>query len=76
VLVLNTITAFAYTFTYVYVISNGGPGNSTYTTDFYMYESGFTNAALGYAAAMAVILILVIAIIGSIQIRVVTKGQV
>ncbi len=76
VLVLNTITAFAYTFTYVYVITNGGPGNSTYTTDFYMYESGFTNAALGYAAAMAVILILVIAIIGSIQIRVVTKGQV
>lgn len=76
VLILNTITAFAYTFTYVYVITGGGPGNSTYTTDFYMYDSGFTNSTLGYAAAMAVILILVIAIIGSIQIRVMTKGKV
>lgn len=75
VLVINTITALAYTFTYVYVITNGGPGTSTFTTDYYMYSSGFTNEALGYAAAMAVVLIIVIAIVGSVQIRVMTRGS-
>ena len=40
VLVINTITAFAYMLTYVYVITRGGPGFSTYSAEFFIYDTG------------------------------------
>ena len=46
VLVINTITAFAYMLTYVYVITNGGPGYSTYSTEYYIYNVGFSGQEL------------------------------
>jgi ABC-type glycerol-3-phosphate transport system permease component len=69
VLVINTITAFAYMLTYVYVITNGGPGYSTYSIEFYIYNVGFTGQELGYAAALSVVLTLIIAVVGFFQIR-------
>jgi multiple sugar transport system permease protein len=75
VLVINTITAFAYMLTYIYVITNGGPGYSTYSTEFYIYTVGFSGQRLGYAAAISVLLMIIIAIIGAIQIRVITRGR-
>jgi ABC-type sugar transport system permease subunit len=52
VLVVNTITAFAFMFTYIYTITNGGPGTDTYVTEFYIYQQAFTNQNMGYAAAI------------------------
>jgi len=48
----------------VYVISKGGPGNSTETVSFYTYLTGFKFFSMGKAAAMSyIVLILTIAII-------------
>ena len=52
VLVINTITAFAYMFTYIYTITNGGPGFRPYVSEFYIYTQAFTAQRLGYASAM------------------------
>ena len=30
-------------FTYVYTITNGGPGTDTYVSEFYIYQQAFTN---------------------------------
>ena len=57
VLVVNTITAFAFMFTYIYTITNGGPGNDTYVSEFYIYQQAFTNQNMGYAAAIGVMLV-------------------
>ena len=54
VLVVNTITAFAFMFTYIYTITNGGPGTDTYVSEFYIYQQAFTNQNMGYAAAIGV----------------------
>jgi multiple sugar transport system permease protein len=72
VLVINTITAFAYMFTYIYVITSGGPGFSTYSAEFFIYDQAFTFAQLGYASAAGVILTLIIAVLGYFQIRWIT----
>jgi ABC-type sugar transport system permease subunit len=69
VLVTNTITAFAAMFTYVYTITNGGPGFGTYVTEFYIYNQAFTSQNLGYACAIGAVLTLLIATIGFVQIR-------
>src|SRR5262249_46327933 len=43
VLVVNTITAFAFMFAYIYTITNGGPGYDTYVSEFYIWNQAFTN---------------------------------
>jgi ABC-type sugar transport system permease subunit len=74
VLITSTIVAFASMFTYIYTITNGGPGFSTYVTEFLIYNSAFTFQDMGYASAMGLVLILVISLLGFLQIRLLTGG--
>lgn len=75
VLVVNTITAFAFMFTYIYTITNGGPGYDTYVSEFYIYNQAFTNQNMGYAAAAGVLLVGIMLVIGALQIRVLTRKE-
>ncbi len=75
VLVVNTIAAFAFMFTYVYTITNGGPGTDTYVAEFYIYQQAFTNQNMGYAAAIGVVLVLIVLVVGLFQIRVLTRKE-
>lgn len=75
VLVTNTITAFACMFTYVYTITNGGPGFGTYVTEFYIFNQAFTFQNLGYACAIGATLTVMIAAIGFVQIRLLTGRE-
>lgn len=67
-LVLQLINAFQ-TFTQSYIISNGtgGPVNSTLFYTLYLYQQGFTNLNMGYASAMAWLLLLIIAVMTGIN---------
>ena len=75
VLVVNTITAFAFMFTYIYTITNGGPGYDTYVSEFYIYNQAFTNQNMGYAAAIGVFLFGIVIVIGTLQIRALTHKE-
>jgi ABC-type sugar transport system permease subunit len=75
VLVTNTITAFAYMFTYIYTITNGGPGFDTYVTEFLIYNNAFTFQRMGYASAMGFGLTLIISVLGYFYIRALTGGK-
>lgn len=61
-LVLQIINAFQ-TFTQSYIVSNGtgGPVDSTLFYTLYLYQQGFGNLNMGYASAMAWLLLLIIA---------------
>jgi len=62
-LVLQTIDAFK-AFTSAFIISGGtgGPIDSTLFYTLYLYEEGFGNFRMGYASAMAWVLLIVIAV--------------
>jgi multiple sugar transport system permease protein len=75
VLVVNTITAFAFMFTYIYTITNGGPGYDTYVSEFYIYNQAFTNQNMGYAAAAGMLLVGIVFVIGLVQIRALTREE-
>ena len=47
-------------FTEIYVMTRGGPGNSTYTLGYYIYQNAFQYGRMGYASAQAVVLFLAI----------------
>lgn len=53
-----------------FVMVRGGPGDATRTVVMLVYESAFKNIELGYAAAIAAILFLVILLVTAIQFRV------
>jgi multiple sugar transport system permease protein len=61
-LVLQIINAFQ-AFTQGYVVSNGtgGPADSTLFYTIYLYQRGFVQFQMGYAAAMAWLLVVIIA---------------
>ncbi len=69
-LVLETIHAFQ-AFTGAFVVSGGrgGPSDSTLFYTLYLYQKGFTEYRMGYASAMAWLLVLVIAIITALLFR-------
>lgn len=55
--VLEAITVLSWVFTYVYVITHGGPGTSSSVMTYYIWQNGFEFGAVGIAATAAVILL-------------------
>jgi multiple sugar transport system permease protein len=70
VTVLNVIGAFAYMFTYIYVITGGGPGFDTYVTEYYVYQQAFNFGNMGYASAVGVFLMLITIAVAVLQVRI------
>ncbi|WP_233416829.1 carbohydrate ABC transporter permease [Halovulum marinum] len=66
-LVLQTIEAFK-AFTQAYIVSGGtgGPVDSTLFYSLYLYEEAFANFRMGYASALAWLLLVIIAIFTAI----------
>ena len=61
-LVLETIHAFqAFTGAFVVSSGRGGPSDSTLFYTLYLYQRGFVQFQMGYAAAMAWLLVVIIA---------------
>lgn len=68
VVVSSTIGTFKI-FSEPYVITGGGPYNSTITIVQYIYKQAFLQLNLGYASAASVILVVLVSSISIIQIR-------
>lgn len=62
-------------FAEIYVMTKGGPLNSTKTIVYYIYEKAFENLDLGYASAMAVILLAIVMIFSLINILCFEKNK-
>jgi multiple sugar transport system permease protein len=75
VLLVSLVTAVAgsQTFDLIYVMTRGGPANSTSLVIFYIYQQAFQFNNYGYAAAMASFLVLILLIV-TIILFAVTKG--
>jgi multiple sugar transport system permease protein len=56
-------------FDQAYVMTNGGPNNSTLFYIFYLYRKAFAEAQMGYAAALAWVLFLIILALTAIVFR-------
>jgi len=67
-LIMQLIGSFQ-TFTQGYVMSNGtgGPADSTLFYNLYLYQKGFTEFEMGYASAMAWLLLLIIGVFTAIN---------
>jgi ABC-type sugar transport system permease subunit len=69
VVVVGTIAAFK-VFTPVYLMTDGGPAESTMVIVFYIFRTAFRYFQMGYASAMSVILLAIVLVMTLIQFRV------
>lgn len=56
-------------FDLIYVFTRGGPGTSTESISWYIYELGMKFFRMGYAAAVSVIVLALLAVIATIYVR-------
>ena len=68
VTVMSSIAAMK-VFEEVYVMTQGGPMDSTKTLVYYIYESAFTEFEMGYASAIGVVLFLLTLVFSLINLR-------
>jgi len=69
VVVMTTIFTFQL-YTPVYMLTQGGPGDSTRSIVYYIYQNGFLYNDLGYASALSIVLLGLILVISVFQLRV------
>lgn len=74
VVLINTIKSFQI-FVEIFVMTKGGPLNSTLTTVYLIYDEGLHKFNMGYASAMAYCLFLIIAIFSLAQLKLFSFGK-
>jgi raffinose/stachyose/melibiose transport system permease protein len=67
--------AFVANYDVVYVMTGGGPLNSTQVALTYIVQTAFNADEVGYANAMSMILLVLVSIIGSLQLRFMLRGR-
>lgn len=72
---LVTVTGSILVFNEPFILTNGGPGNSSMTLAVHMYQTGFSRDNMGYASIIATLIFLLSAIFALIQIKVSKTGK-
>jgi len=57
-------------FDQIVTMTGGGPGDSTQTLNYYVYQTAFRDLNMGYASALAIILVVVLSLLSFVYVRV------
>lgn len=74
-LVLSTIGTFRM-FTEVFILTGGGPANSTLTPVVHLYNTGFNWFKFGYASSITYLIILITLMLSMVQMRLLNEKEV
>ncbi|MFF2053521.1 carbohydrate ABC transporter permease [Leifsonia sp. NPDC058194] len=74
VLVVSLIGSFQI-FDTVAVTTKGGPVNATRVIYYYIYQQAFTFFHMGYAATMAIVLVLILGVLTAVQLRLLRASE-
>lgn len=67
--VTEAITVLSWVFTYVYVLTGGGPANSSSVMEFYIWRNGFAQGSVGLANAAAVVVLMLATVLIAVYLR-------
>jgi ABC-type sugar transport system permease subunit len=65
--IVELINMLSWVFAYIYVMTLGGPQNSTIVTEFYIWKQAFQNNAIGVGAAASVVLLGIVSILIAVR---------
>ena len=69
-IILSLINMLSWMFNYVFVMTRGGPQNSTYILEYYIYQMGIRYRQYGMSSALAVMLLVFALILVIVQYQV------
>jgi ABC-type sugar transport system permease subunit len=67
--IMTVISAFSALFSLIFVMTGGGPGYSTTTMEFFVYQTGFSQSEFGTAALYGIVLFVMMAVVGIVQLK-------
>jgi ABC-type sugar transport system permease subunit len=73
--VITVISAFSALFSLIFVMTGGGPGFGTTTLEFFVYQTGFQQVQFGTGALYGIILFVIMAIVGLVQLRLIRAND-
>jgi multiple sugar transport system permease protein len=73
--VITVISAFGALFSLIFVMTGGGPGYGTTTLEFFVYQTAFAQGNFGTGALYGIILFVIMAFVGLIQLRVIRSEE-
>ena len=73
--VITVISAFSALFSLIFVMTGGGPGFGTTTLEFFVYQTGFQQVQFGTGALYGVILFVIMAVVGLVQLRLIRSDD-
>jgi ABC-type sugar transport system permease subunit len=73
--VIVLISSFTAVFPFIYTLTRGGPGYSTYTLDYYVYDKAFFGGAHGYASAVGIVLLAIVGVLALLQVALIRRGE-
>lgn len=65
--VITSLIAYLQAYVQIMVLTEGGPGTSTYTLSYLIYEEAFENYNFGYASAIALVLLVITALLTALS---------
>lgn len=74
-LVVEGIAVLSSIFTYVFVLTKGGPADASSVLEYYIFNNGFENGALGLASAAVVVLLLMACVLIAVYLRLRARGS-
>lgn len=69
------ISTFTTVFPFVYTLTRGGPGYSTYLLDYYVYDAAFFGGSFGYASAIGMVLLLIVSVVCGLGFWLMRRGR-
>jgi len=72
---ITIISAFTGLFSLIFVMTGGGPGYGTTTLEFFVYQTAFTKGAFGTGALLGVLLFVIMAAVGVLQLRLLRSDE-
>ncbi|MGA8117624.1 MAG: sugar ABC transporter permease [Actinocatenispora sp.] len=69
VCIINVLYTFTSLFGFIFVMTAGGPGYTTTTLDYLIYQEAFSNADIGRGAALAILVFLLIGVMTVVQLK-------
>jgi len=70
-----TLSGAFLVFSEVFILTNGGPGNTSEVLATYMYHKAFINNQMGYASAIANVILVITLVLSVIQMRLFRTGK-
>lgn len=69
------ISTFTTVFPFVYTLTRGGPGYSTYMLDYYTYDAAFFGGSFGYASAIGMVLLVIVSGVCGLAFLILRRGR-